>query len=146
MASLAFYLFSSTHFRNSIKYAHLCKILYIKRKAKRASFKELQYTQTSIPNVSRYRPPDSIYFNIITTVITSIEIVNLIGQECDLIVLTCISIFDELPFVFMRGRDIHSRTSFVILCNSSIKRKGQSTTTYTLLYTYSDIFRWKSKD
>ena len=40
---------------------------------------------------------------------------------------------------------IHGRTSFVILCNASIKRNGQSATTYTLLYTYTDIFRWQSK-
>ena len=29
--------------------------------------------------------------------------------------------------------------------NASIKRNGQSATTYTLLYTYTDIFRWQSK-
>ena len=63
-----------------------------------------------------------------------------------LIVLTCISFFNELRFIFMRGSDIHGRTSFVILCNSSLKRNGQLATTYTLLYTYTDIFRWKSKD
>ena len=60
---------------------------------------------------------------------------------------TCISFFNELPFVFMRGGTIHDRTSFVILCNASTKRNGQWTTTHTLLYAYTDIFfRWKSKD
>ena len=37
-------------------------------------------------------------------------------------------------------------TSFVILCNAFMKINGQSATTYTFLYTYTDIFRWKSKD
>ena len=60
-----------------------------------------------------------------------------------LIVLTCISFFNELQFVFMTGRDIHGRTSFVILCNASMKRNEKSAT--TLLYTYTDIFRWKAK-
>ena len=46
----------------------------------------------------------------------------------------------------MRGGTIHGRTSFVILCNASTKRNGQWATTYTLLYAYTDIFRWKSKD
>ena len=46
----------------------------------------------------------------------------------------------------MRGGDIHGRNSFVILCNASMKRNGQSETTYTLLNTYTDIFRWKSND
>ena len=46
----------------------------------------------------------------------------------------------------MRGGTIHGRTSFVILCNASTKRNGQWATTYTLLYAYIDIFRWKSKD
>ena len=46
----------------------------------------------------------------------------------------------------MRGGTIHGRTSFVILCNASTKRNGQWTTTYTLLYAHTDIFRWKSKD
>ena len=63
-----------------------------------------------------------------------------------LIVLTCISFFNELLFVFMRGGDIHGRTSFLILCNASMKRNGQSATTYTLLYTYADIFRWKNNE
>ena len=63
-----------------------------------------------------------------------------------LIVLTCISFFDEPQFVFMRGGVIHGRTSFVILCNASTKRNGQSETTYNLVYTKTDIFRWKSKD
>ena len=38
---------------------------------------------------------------------------------------------NEHPFVFMRVRDIHSRTSFVILWNAFMKRHGQSSTTYT---------------
>ena len=45
----------------------------------------------------------------------------------------------------MRGGAIHDRTSFVIVCNASTKRNGQWATTYTLLYAYTDIFRWKSK-
>ena len=55
-------------------------------------------------------------------------------------------IFNELPFVFMRGGTIHGRTSFVILCNASTKRNGQLAATYILLYAYTDIFRWESKD
>ena len=46
----------------------------------------------------------------------------------------------------MRGGTIHGRTSFVILCNVSTKRNGQWTITHTLLYAYTDIVRWKSKD
>ena len=46
----------------------------------------------------------------------------------------------------MRGGDIHGRTSFVILCNASMKRNGQSETTNTLLKTYTDISWWKSND
>ena len=46
----------------------------------------------------------------------------------------------------MRGGTIHSRTSFVILCNAFTKRNGQWATTYFLLYAYIDIFRWKSKE
>ena len=46
----------------------------------------------------------------------------------------------------MRGGSIHDRTSFAILCNASTKRNGQWATTYTLLYAYTDIFKWKSKD
>ena len=46
----------------------------------------------------------------------------------------------------MRGETIHGRTSFVILCNASTKRNGQLATTYTLLYAYTDIFRWKCED
>ena len=34
----------------------------------------------------------------------------------------------------MRGRVIHDRTTFVILCNASMKRNGQPATTDTLLY------------
>ena len=60
-------------------------------------------------------------------------------------VLTCISFFNELWLVFIRGGYIHHRTSFVILCNASMKRNGQSATTYTLLYTHTVILRWKSK-
>ena len=74
--------------------------------------------------------------------------VNLIGQErsSDRIYLYLnYQIDNELRFVFMRGGDIHGRTSFVILCNASIKRNGKSEATYTLLYTYTDIFRWKSR-
>ena len=56
-----------------------------------------------------------------------------------LIILTCISFFNELRFVFMRGRDIHSIPSFVILCNASMKRNGESPTTYSVLNT-SQIF------
>ena len=36
-------------------------------------------------------------------------------------VLTCISFFNELCFILMRGGDIHDRTSFEILCNASMK-------------------------
>ena len=39
----------------------------------------------------------------------------------------------------MRGRDVHDRSSFVILCNASMKKNGQSATTHTSLYTYTDI-------
>ena len=42
--------------------------------------------------------------------------------------------------VFMRGGAIHDRTTFVILCNASMKRNGQPATTHL------PIFRWKSKD
>ena len=42
----------------------------------------------------------------------------------------------------MKGRDIHGITFLVILCNASMKRNGQSSTTYTLLYTYRDILKW----
>ena len=66
--------------------------------------------------------------------------------QSQLIVLTCISFFNELRFIYMRGGDIHCRTFFVILCIASMKRNGQSATTYTLLNTYKDIFRWKSRD
>ena len=45
----------------------------------------------------------------------------------------------------MRGGDINDKTSFVILCNASMKRTVQSATTYNLPYTYTYIFRWKSK-
>ena len=62
-----------------------------------------------------------------------------------LIVLTCISFFIELRFVFMRGRDIQGRTSFVILCNASMKSNGQSATTSTLLYTYTNFSGGKAK-
>ena len=44
------------------------------------------------------------------------------------------------------GGTIHGRNSFVILCNASTKRNGQWTTTHILLYAYTDMFRWKSKD
>ena len=53
--------------------------------------------------------------------------------------MTCISFFNKLPLVFMRGRDVYDRTSFVILCNASMKKNGQSATTHTSLYTYTDI-------
>ena len=62
-----------------------------------------------------------------------------------LVILTCFSFFNELLFVFMRGGDIHDGTFFVILCNASMKRNGQSATTDTFLYTYTDIFRWKNE-
>ena len=39
--------------------------------------------------------------------------------------LTSLSSFNELQFIFMRGRDIHDRTSFVILCNACMKKNGQ---------------------
>ena len=45
----------------------------------------------------------------------------------------------------MRGGDIHGRTSFVILCNASMKRNRQSAITYTLLCTYTDISGGKAK-
>ena len=41
----------------------------------------------------------------------------------------------------MRGGAIHDRTTFVKLCNASIKRNGQPATTDTLPYTYTYIFR-----
>ena len=47
----------------------------------------------------------------------------------------------------MRGGDIHGRTSFVILCNASMKINGQSAAINTcIIYTYTDISRYKSKD
>ena len=46
----------------------------------------------------------------------------------------------------MRGGDILGRTSFVILCNASLKINGQSAAIYTLVYTFTDISRYKSKD
>ena len=39
----------------------------------------------------------------------------------------------------MRGGAIHDRTTFVILCNASMKRNGQPATTDTLPYTYTYI-------
>ena len=45
----------------------------------------------------------------------------------------------------MRGGAIHDRTTFVKLCNASMKRNGQLATTDTLPYTYTYISRWKSK-
>ena len=45
----------------------------------------------------------------------------------------------------MRGGDIRGRTSFVILSTTSMKRNGQSATTYTLLYTYIDFSGRKAK-
>ena len=62
-----------------------------------------------------------------------------------MIVLTCVSFFNELLFIFMSGGDIHGITSFVILCNASMKRNGQSATTYTLLYMYTDISGGKAR-
>ena len=41
-----------------------------------------------------------------------------------LIILTCISFFNELPFVFMGGGDIHDRDSFVILCRGDKNYHG----------------------
>ena len=55
-------------------------------------------------------------------------------------------IFQWTSVRIYEGRDIHGKTSFVILCSASMKRSGQSATTYALLYTYTYIFRWKSKD
>ena len=78
---------------------------------------------------------------IITTVIIFIEI----RKSGHLIVLTCNSFFNEFLFVFLRDGGMHGRTSFLILYNASMKRNGQLATTYTLLYTHTDIFRWKSK-
>ena len=66
-----------------------------------------------------------------STIIT----INLIGQEWSSDCISLYFIFNERRFVFMRGGDIHGSTSFVILCNASMKRNGQSTTNYTLLYT-----------
>ena len=68
----------------------------------------------------------------------------MLGQDGLLIVLTCISFFNELRFLLIKGGDIHSRTSFVMLCNAPIKKNGQSPTTYTL-HLHTDIFRWKAK-
>ena len=56
-----------------------------------------------------------------------------------LIVLTYISFFNEHRFVFMRCGDIHGRTYFVVLCNASMKRNGQSATTY-IYFTLTQIF------
>ena len=39
------------------------------------------------------------------------------------------------------GGAIHDRTTFVILCNASMKRNGQPATTDTLPCTYTYIFR-----
>ena len=52
-----------------------------------------------------------------------------VNLNVHLIVLTCISFFNDLRFVFMRGGGNNQRrTSFVILCNASMKRNGQSAT------------------
>ena len=40
----------------------------------------------------------------------------------------------------MRGGAIHDRTTFVILCNASMKRNGQPATADTLPCTYTCIF------
>ena len=45
----------------------------------------------------------------------------------------------------MRGGAIHDRTSFVILCNASMKRNGQPATTDTLPYTYIILSGRKAK-
>ena len=81
---------------------------------------------------------------IIPTVIT-LRSINLIGQERSSDRIDVYFIFNELRFVCMKGGDIHSRTSFVILCNASMKRNGQSETTYTLFYTSTDISGGKAK-
>ena len=41
----------------------------------------------------------------------------------------------------MRGGAIHDRTTFVILCNASMKRNGQPVTADTLPYTYTYDFQ-----
>ena len=43
-------------------------------------------------------------------------------------------------------RAIHDRTTFVILCNASMKRNGQPVTTDSLPYTYTYISGRKAKN
>ena len=45
----------------------------------------------------------------------------------------------------MKGGDIHGITFFMILCNASININGQSASTYTLVYIYTDILGEKAK-
>ena len=67
-----------------------------------------------------------------------------------LIALTCISFFNESSLYSWGAEpfttDLSDRTTFVILCNASMKRNWQPATTDTLPYTYTYIFRRKSKD
>ena len=54
-------------------------------------------------------------------------------------VLTCISFLNELPLVFMRGWDIHGRTSFVIEMYCTF-REMNSWQLLTLYFTLTQIF------
>ena len=70
----------------------------------------------------------------------------LIGRERSSDRIDLYFIFQWSRSVFMRGgaipRAIHVRTTFVILCNASMKSNGQPATTDSLPYTYTYIFRW----
>ena len=65
---------------------------------------------------------------------------NLIGQERSSDRIDLYFIFQWTRSVFMRGGAIHDWTTFVILCNASMKRNGQPTTTDTLPLTLTPIF------
>ena len=65
---------------------------------------------------------------------------NLIGQERSSDRIDMYFIFQWTRSVFMRGGAIHDRTTFVILCNASMKRQPAATTD-TLPCTYTYIFR-----
>ena len=70
---------------------------------------------------------------------------NLIGQERSSDRIDLYFIFQWTRSVFMRGGAIHDRTTFVILCNASMKRNGQPATTDTLPCTYTYISGRKAK-
>ena len=63
------------------------------------------------------------------------------AKSGQLIILTGFSFFNELQFVCIRGGDIHGTTSFVILCNASMKRNRQPATIYLhFTFTVTQIF------